>query len=86
VTADDIKALVERLRNRAAKQDKEGDMHSMRKAADTLETFTQDIEALTLENQRLRVDADQLASLNIVAKELGYEDIWAMPEFVGRQS
>jgi hypothetical protein len=59
LSADEIKALVERLRNRAAKQDKEGDMHSMRKAADTLETFTQDIEALTLENQRLRVDAER---------------------------
>jgi hypothetical protein len=29
--------LIQRLRNRAAKQDREGDMHAMREAADALE-------------------------------------------------
>jgi hypothetical protein len=54
MTADEIKALVERLRkHRETGACMEGTMHLAEKAADALET-------LTLENQRLQVDAEAM--------------------------
>lgn len=87
MTAGDIKALVERHRQAHLKAFESDDLEALALAGDSvgaLNSLLSQVEALTLENQRLRVDAENWKSLlEAVTREIDdreYAHAWRRTE------